>query len=805
MPAVTQSLRMLGRQKRFAALSILSLGIAIALNTTLYSVLDALINPALEMRDHRNLYRVSFYGDMRRQVPQEQKDAMLAALPIVDDLAVRTWMFGDHIAERGTVHRSALIASISPNFFRMVGVHPLMGRLLSEADAQTEPAPVVVSEIFWKQFFPDRAWFDSATIVVDAVRHPIVGVLPYAADFPGDRTDIWLIPPAQQLARAQKTVLRVKEGVTKEMADVMLQDVAKQIGALAGEGPKDVAYRIKRAIGDPFTYQRFHLALIGSVFAVLLVACVNLANLQLARGITRTREFATRAAVGATRGTLIRQLLLESGWLALSGMILGLLLTFWGMRLVESSMTASLSDFVVRPQISWRLFAFACGVALLSLCVIGLVPAVQLSRVDVHELIKSGAGTGRSRSYRRQYGVLVVVQVALAMALVVSAGLLIRTAAIVFRVQVSPEYEKVVYAWPRVLPRNRADSLERVTDVSRAIVARAVAVPTVVGAATMRFRSPKDRAITIFRGGAPVAVPAPLWGYALSSPTIIRASAATITRGRDFTDEEFAEPLAIVDEATAVFLWPGENPVGKQIKLGAPQSSAPLVRIVGVSRTPPEWFGLRTTHELERLRPRLGAVFVLESSDTARVGSSRAGMQLIVRGSEAPYRLPLLLRRAFSEMAPKYQLLRAYSFEERTGLKQQRERHGFMASLFTIFALMAMAVAALGVYSVVSHSVSTRTREFGVRIALGAHLAQVRQAVFKEGNVLSLLGIAAGLLIVARTGPMLRAFLMADEFLYDSWLHALAALFVFGVTLVASWIPARRAMRIDPSVALRND
>jgi putative ABC transport system permease protein len=432
-------------------------------------------------------------------------------------------------------------------------------------------------------------------------------------------------------------------------------------------------------------------------------------------------------------------------------------------------------------------------------------PAPRSCRcVNIHELIKSGAGTGANRRQRRQYGSLVVLQVGIALVLMVGAALLIRTATIVFRIRVSPEYEKIVWAFPRILPQSRADSLERRTAVSARLVARAMTVPGVAAAGTLRYGAPKDRAITIFRGGAPVQVPTPLWSYAFASPTIVRALGGTITKGRDFSDQEFAEPLAIVDEATAVFLWPGEDPLGRQIRLGASHTDAPLVRVVGVARTPREWYGLRTTHEVERLRPRLGAVFVLESVDTSRVLQA-TGMQLVVRGSEDVHRLPLQLRRGFAELAPGISLVNASTFEERVGLRSQRERHGFMASLFTLFAAMAMLVAALGVYSIVSHSVSTRTREFGVRIALGATLREVRQSVFKEGNVLSLLGIALGLLATIRTAPMLRAFLMDETFVHDSWLHALVALCLFALTLAASWIPARRAMRINPVEALRND
>ncbi len=797
------SLRLLLRNKRFSALAIVSLGLAIGLNTTMYSVLDSLINPTLDMRDHERLYRIVFIGDMRRRVPQHDKLEALQSLTIHEGLA--TYFPADGVAEHGTEFRLARVVNVSPNFFAVTGVRANAGRLMAASDQNQGPRPVVVSLLLWRQFFPDQAWFDTATVLLDGEPRPVVGVLPYTADFPGWFTDVWQLATPAELSRFLPNVIRIKPNVTFQEAAYALDAVAKRIGAQAGEGPRDVRYRIQPAIGDPFRYQRFHLAMIGAVVAVLLVACVNLANLQLARGLTRARELAIRAAIGASRRDLILQLLGESAWLAAAGLLLGLALTYWGMHIVTSSVPQSLSEFVVRPQTSWRLFAFSALAALLSLAMIGLGPAIQLSRVDINELLKSGAGTGKSRTTRRQYGALVVVQVGLALSLLIAAALLLRGAAELFRVKLGWQYENMVWAFPRVVAQTRGDSLARVTDISSSLVRRARATPNVVDATTLRFSRPRDRGIALDDpGGTAINIGTGLWNYALVSPSMIRTIGGEIVKGRDFSEEEFAEQLAIVDERTSRYLWPGADPIGRMIKLGTSITNAPWVRVIGVVRPRRDSYTARTSHEVEKLTPGMGVVYVLQATDTARVGRG-IGMQLLVRGSRDVHRLPLLLRRSLAELRPAVVTFRIYRYEDAIGIKSLRERRSFVAALFSTFALLALVVAGLGVYAVVSHSVSQRTREFGVRIALGASERDIRRSVLYEGNVLALSGIAVGLVISAKAVWWLMAFLQSEDDVYASGLFGLAALVLFGVTLLASYIPARRAMRINPVEALRND
>jgi predicted permease len=804
---VRYSFRTLVRHKRFSALAIASLSLAIALNTTMYSVLDALIDPKVAIREPKRLYSLSYYGDFRRRILEQDKAEAMRTLRFAEGMARSMLNFGqNNIVERGARTRDARVLNISPNYFALLGNQPSAGRLLSASDVNVEPRPVVVSERLWKQLFPERESFDTATILLGGQPRSVIGLLPYEADFPGAYTDVWQLPPpnAPSYTSTNFQVVRLRSGVTLEQAYAELNLVAHRFAILGGENPRDVAFNMGPAMGEPFRFQRFHLALIAAVLAVLLVACFNLANLQLARGITRSRELATRAAVGASRSDIIAQLVLESAWLAAAGLVLGLILTVWGMKLVAASVPPSLSDFIVRPQTSWRLFAFAAVATVVCLGFIGLAPAIKLSRVDIHELIKSGSGTGVSRKSRRQYGALVVAQISLALALLVGAALLFRAAAGLYRLEISEHYGRIVQAWVGVRSRGPGDR-RTIADASADLVARARAIKTVADAATIVLVPPKNHFISLDDpGGTPQEIGVGLFQYRIVSSSYFRTFQQRILKGRDFQEGEFAEPLVIVDDLTARYLWPGANPIGRLIKLGDARSNAPWLRIIGVVEFKNYWAVFNTVNPEERQAPRLGGIYVLNGADSTVVGKA-AFMQVAVLGTTNLQRLTVVLQNTLNDEASGFRSTFVRRMFEILMIDKLREKHNFVAGLFITFALLALAVAALGVYAIVSHTVSQRTREFGVRIALGAGERDIRRSVLQEGNVLALSGIAVGLILAARAVVLLQAFLRSDDDRYDSGLFAVVAIVLFAVTLVASYIPARRAMRINPVEALRND
>lgn len=807
---VRQSARILRRHKRFTALAILSLGVAIALNTTMYSVVDALIRPKLEMRQPHRLYDAPYFGDYRRRFPVRERNEALEALTFHSGVAGLQLSGMSNLIERGSQVRDARILNITPNYFALLGVRPSAGRLLSRADVASAPTAVVLSERMWRQLFPDRETFDTATVLLDGEPRTVVGILPYEADFPGAYTDVWQVASSTSLPELPLTLFRLRPGVTRAQAVAELNRLNHRIIERTGDELPHAGFRFRRWIRPKFREWGFHMAIVGAVGTVLLIACANLANLQLARGVARTRELATRSAIGASRRTIIGQLVLESAWLALGGLLLGAVLTAWGMRLVETSVPDTLAEYVTRPQTSWRVAVFAMAATSFCVLTVGLLPAIRLSRVDIDTLLKSGAGTGQSRRARRQYAYLVVAEVAMALALLCGAGLLVQAALSLYRFELPANYRRVALTYIRVNPVRGEVRSHR--GWSELVLQQLLRDTAVVSAATTRWQAPSRRAISVDDpGGASREYATHRWAYSVVSPDYFRTLGIPILEGRDFSPGEFAEAQVIVDKTTATYLWPGENPVGRLIKLDSSSVDAPWLTVVGVSAVQPDPWQLRGSQR-DDPRPKLGQVWVLNAHDTARVyGSSEgartccAGFTLAARTAGDVRRLPGAIRRSLSPAAPSVMFFMPRPYEDMSGIRVRRERHDFIAALFGVFALCALALAALGVYAIVSHTVAQRTREFGVRIAVGATARQIRELVFRDANVLALLGIAIGLLVTARSGGLLRAFLFSDYDRYDSRIFAAAAVALFGVAWVASWIPARRATRINPVEALRND
>jgi putative ABC transport system permease protein len=818
---VRQSLRTLKRQKRFAATAIACLGVAIALNTTMYSVLDGLISPRSEIRNPEQLHDVQWFGDYRQTIPTHERDAALRSASFQDGIAITYWPRAeDRLIEHGSQLREAIVSVVSPNYFAVLGLRPLAGRLLDSRDSAAHVPAVVLGERMWKQLFPDVKEFQPADVLLGGESRHVVGIISKGAGFP--YVDVWLLPNAEQLRNGGWTprVVRRKAAVTAAQAASELALISQRFRVATGEG-SEAGWRFRMLERPSYSEWNFRYALIGSVFAVLLIACANLANLQLARGVSRARELATRAAVGATRGDIIWQLLLESGWLALGGLALGSVLTVWGIWLIDHYVPREVAQYMSYPQVSWRVVAFAVSVTLLSLGLVGLLPAVRLSRVDINELLKSGAGTGKARSARRQYGALVVVEVSLALALLCSTGLMVRSAMTVRAYDYRNDYSGLVYGGAMIRPDSGNARARRVW--SDILVQQALKTDSVVRAATATSGRPSKRAITAYgRDGQPFSLSAHQWDYSLVSADYFRTTGMPIIRGRNFAPGEFAGHLAIIDSLAAKSLWPGQDPIGKQLKLDSAYVNAPWVTVIGVVTTyrrqfigsdREAWLAEQVRQFQDRGDRFVGQVWVLNSLDTVTVASTsprnrwRAGayISLVVRARGDSKRLPLELRNKLAELGPSVLPSYPRTWEETSRIGQLRAKHDFMATLFSVFALFALSLAALGVYAIIAHMVAQRTREFGVRIAVGAGERDIRQMVLQEGNVLTLSGIAVGLLITYKTAGWVRAFVFSDWDRFDSRVFAVVALLLFAAAWLASYLPARRAMRINPVEALRSE
>src|SRR6185503_12946825 len=531
-----------------------------------------------------------------------------------------------------------------------------------------------------------------------------------------------------------------------------------------------------------------------AVIAVLLVACANVANMQLARGIARSRELALRTALGATRGRIIAHLLIESLMLAGIGLGLGLALTFAGNALLRASIPPSVGEYIVEPRMSWRVLLFAIGATMACILIVGVLPAIKVSHVDPNELLKSGAGTGATRRHRRGYGFLVVAELALTLGLLSGATVMVRGA--IHSASAWLGYDPMRLATGYFIRRPARKEYILQSEWLSSVAQRMRALPGIVNAAA-------DMSGSYAGGGALLADSSGVrelivagYSYHVVSPSYFRTMGLPIIAGRDFRDGERDQPAIVIDEYTARKLWPNANPVGALMKLGNARSQRPFVRIVGVVGENDE-HGKPQLVDLSDFGATIGYVYYLPGpADTLAMGPYGVAASVTLRTSRNPATVLQEMRTAG--------VTRALTMDDAMGLSRGRESRGFLAKLFTLFAALGLGLAAFGVYGVVAHSVAERRREIGVRIALGATARDVLHAVLRESVIIALLGVALGLLFT-KYGVMLVAQFSANEDIFNAPLFAGVALFLASAAAASALVPAMRATRVDPTESLRSE
>ena len=463
-----------------------------------------------------------------------------------------------------------------------------------------------------------------------------------ASNFPRERYVAWSIAPLINRGMYFR-LIRLRAGVSRDVAERELTVVANRIAQEAGEDPRSVAFRFIKAADPQYQVKGFDLALLFAVASVLLVACANLANLQLARGLGRRRDLALRAALGATRKRIVAHLLAESALLAVCGLSIGLLLTYLGGRVLRASIPPSMGEYAVDPHMSWRVLLFALVAMLLCLLLVGLAPALYVSRADPNELLKSGAGTGSTKHNRRRYGVLVAVEIALALALTSGAALTLRSALRTSEMWIGFDPRSLVVgsAGPTVAP----GTVLRYSDLLQSIASRVRAIPGVSDAATSTAVPTRGNGLTVEDPGGVREFLTPMSGIAAVSPSYFRTMRLPIIRGRDFLDGERDAAAVIVDEQTASVLWPNADPVGAQIKFGDLQSNAPYVRVVGVVG---DAQGVRVDPMMRSIMrgvKQLGRIYYLPGpTDSLVAGKWGVSVQFTARAQGDGARLPITIR-----------------------------------------------------------------------------------------------------------------------------------------------------------------
>jgi putative ABC transport system permease protein len=805
---VRVAVRTLRKQPVFSAVVILSLGMAIALNTTMYAVLDALIHPRVDIRDPDAVYRIKFFGDYKGHVPQSTRDSLLALAPSIESVAwynAPTFM-SSRLLRAGDQFAEAPIAQIGREYFDLMGPRVIEGRPFARGDEEASTPPMVLGEALASRLFTPGTDPLGKRVVVDSTPYIVIGVISRYADFPQQRGGLitfasnlsggWVLgkPPARGM---YLRAVRVRPGVTRQMLEKDLEFVANRISIAAGDNPLQAAFRVGGATQDQLQIQGVHIALIMAVVAVLLVACANVANMQLARGIGRGRELALRAALGANRRNLVSYLLVESVVLAAIGLLLGLILTFWFGVALRASIPPAVGRYIVEPTYSWRVFVFAMVATVACIVLVGLAPAIRVSSVDPNAMLKSGAGTGATRRNRRQYAYLVVVEVGLALALLCACGVSIKAALVTSARSNRQGYDPTPLTAGSIWSGLRQGDSAPLPQVFARMLDRVRAVDGVTNAAVSMMGSFANDSLVFADSNGMRALAVPGSGYRKVSPTYFRTMGLPIIMGRDFRDGERDVPSVIIDEYTAKKYWPNANPVGALIKFGAPSSNVPYVRIIGVVGRYDEHGEIKPINMADQSGATFGAIYSLATDhDTVDWRAMSFPTSVIARTNGDATQVATAMRRAG--------VLHAQAMVDLLGLTSARATTEFMATLFTLFAGLALGLGTFGVYGVVAHSVAERRRELGVRIALGATSRDILHAVLRETVVIGLSGIAFGLLLVMRFMSPLQSFAYAGD-THDSVLFAEIALVMFGVAGLSAFIPARRATLVDPTESLRSE
>ena len=792
------ALRMLRKAPGFTLAAVLAIALGIGANTAIFTVVKQVLLQPLPYPEAHRIVDVNEWsrGQPSAVSPPNGRDwrtgnQTLEALAFYSD-QVLTLSGGDQPAR---VFAGLVDARISD----VMRVAPIAGRAFTDDDTRPSARPVaILGYDLWQRAFGGDRGIVSRQIVLEGEPVDVVGVMPRGYEFPAG-SDLWIplrfdehaLSDRQRGAHYVSAVGRLRPGVTAAQASADLdrieQDLARrfpsQIGGYTVAAVPLLASMVS-AVQQPL------MVLFGAVAFVLLIACVNVSNLLLARATTRTGEIAVRSALGAGRGRLIRQLLAESVVLSLMGGVAGLLLASWGVKALMAVAPADLPR-AGDVRIDAVVLVFSVAVSAVAGVVFGTVPAIVASRPDLTVFLRDARRDGRGGSARgRLRGALVAAQVALALILLAGAGLAIRSfqrlthvdpgfrTANVLTFEIS--LPQATYATDASQIQFFRDYAERIRQLPAVAAVGAVVIPPVTrdgfgGSFTIYGRPENDD-----EGNAQVRSVLPGYMDALSIP---------LKAGRVFTtkDDESAPRVAIISETAARRYWPGENPIGKQLRLHVNEPSRRPREIVGV---------------VGDVRTRGMELVPVPVVYTPHAQYGPESMTMTVRGTGDPAALLPQLQAALAAMAPGVAMGRVRTMDDRVAANVAQPR--FRTLLLTIFAGVSLVLAAVGLYGVVAFSVSQRRAELGLRIALGADPRRVLRLVLREGMTPVAIGILIGLGGAALLARVMRTLLFQTD-PFDPLTLAAVASALACVGLAACYLPARRATRVDPMVALRTE
>jgi putative ABC transport system permease protein len=801
-PDLRYGVRMLLKNPVFAIVAVLTLAIGIGANTAIFSVVNTVLLGDLPYKDadrlaivwevrpadNRNVANPANYMDWK-----EQNNVFTDLAAIADSRAV---LVGGGEPEEVSLQLA------TPNLFSILGTEPIMGRTFLPDDGQpNQPRTAVISHGFWQRRFGGDSKIIGRTVNINRNDATIIGVMPRGFEWfikkgslTNQSAEVWLPFPITQERRIRQgrfmtVVGRLKPGVSYEQAQAEMQTIGSRLSQQYHEFNANWGVNVV-PLRTQFTgeIRPALLVLLGAVGFVLLIACANVANLLLARAAARQKEIAIRTALGAKRFRVIGQLMTEGIPLAILGGALGVLLAWWGTSVLVSLSPPELVD-LSQVRIDLRVLVFTFAVSLLTGLIFSLAPALESSRLNLNNSLKEGVKGSSGSSSHRLRGLFVIVEVALALMLLVGAGLLLRS---FYRLQsVDPGFNTKNVLTMRVnLPTRKYSEDPKVVAFFQQALERIRALPGVESAGAINFLPfGGPGAGTDFQiEGKPKPEPGlePGTKVCVTDASYFETMKIPLKRGRLFTADEATNMrhVVVVNEALVRKYFPNEEPLGKHITISMKDENVPteIIGVVGDSMEK------RLDSEIEPMsywpQPELVYSF----------------MTLVIRTKGDPLSLTNAARNVIQSLDSEQPVADVRTMESVLAKSVARAR--FTALLLSVFAGVALMLSAVGIYGVISYMVAQRNHEIGVRMALGAQAGDVVKLVLRNGMVLALLGVAVGLAGSFALTRLIRT-LLFEVTPTDALTFGSVSALLLGVALLACYIPARRATRVDPLSALR--
>ncbi|HEY0003690.1 MAG TPA: ABC transporter permease [Pyrinomonadaceae bacterium] len=802
---VRYGFRMLWSRPGFSIVAIITLALGIGANTAIFSVVNAVLIRPLSFKSPERLVMVWEHNRPRaieRNVINpanfmdwQEQNSVLEEMAAFYDAPFNLTGVDDPEELPGQV--------VTTNYFHVLGVQPLMGREFAPDENQAGKDQVaILSYGLWQRRFGSNPAIIGQKVLLNGQPQTVVGVMPpdfnlfiKNSSFTGKKATIWQPLTVTENTRIRRgrfmsAIARLKPGVTLEQAQAEMDRIAANLEQQYPDFNKGWGIRLvplqQQLVGE---IRPALLVLLCAVGLVLLIACANVANLLLARAVTREKEIAIRSALGAARFRIIRQLLTESLLLALLGGVLGLLLAMWGVDLLVALSPPNLLP-LGGTGVSLRILGFTLVVSLLTGIIFGLAPALQISRPDLNESLKTGGkGTAGGTARQRVRNTLVVVEVALALLLLTGSGLLIRS---LVRLQsVNPGFDAANVLTARVLlPNSKYGEEHQRVAFFRELLERVERIPGVRSAGAISFLPlTGPGAATSFRiEGRPEPPPGEklTLDVRVVDQNYFRTMSIPLLKGRNFNAREMNEAahVVIINEALARKHFPGEDPIGKRL----------TINMKGPENAPSEIIGVvgDVKHAGLDIEPR-------GMSYWPHAELAYPFMTLVIRTETDPQGIASSVQREVRAMDKDQPLADVRTME--TVLADSVARARFSTLLLSIFAGVALLLSAVGIYGVMAYSVSQRTHEIGIRMALGAQARDILRLVVRQGMLLVLLGVVIGLGASFALTRFMKSLLFGIE-AHDPLTLLSVSLILAAIALLACLIPAHRATKVDPMIAL---